>query len=174
MPSMNWEAIGAAGELVGAVAVFMTLLYLAKQIRQNSQAVKNSAAQTLLSEANGALQVAASDPGTARAVILGQTLLEELSEGERAQFIVWIFAWMRTIEQAYFQYLQGNIDPEIWEGQVVHLRQAIHSPGISNWWSFRRFFFSQRFQKYIDELAAMENTVPNPTEVVHQMNRRDK
>jgi hypothetical protein len=30
---MNWEAIGAIGEIVGAVAVVMTLGYLAMQIR---------------------------------------------------------------------------------------------------------------------------------------------
>ena len=33
---MNWEAIGATGEVVGAVAVFATLVYLAIQIRQNT------------------------------------------------------------------------------------------------------------------------------------------
>ena len=107
---MNWEAIGAIGEVLGAAAVVVTLGYMAVQIRQNSQAVKNSAAQSLLSEANGSLQVASSDPSTARAVILGQTLFEELSEGEKAQFITWIFSWMRTIELACLQYEQGYID----------------------------------------------------------------
>ena len=31
---MNWEAIGAAGEVLGAVAVLVTLIYLAVQVRQ--------------------------------------------------------------------------------------------------------------------------------------------
>jgi hypothetical protein len=30
---MNWEALGAIGEIVGAVAVIVTLRYLAVQIR---------------------------------------------------------------------------------------------------------------------------------------------
>lgn len=33
---MNWDAIGAVGELVGAVAVVVTLVYLALQIRHNT------------------------------------------------------------------------------------------------------------------------------------------
>ena len=33
---MNWEAIGAIGELAGAIGVIVTLVYLAIQIRQNS------------------------------------------------------------------------------------------------------------------------------------------
>ena len=34
---MNWEAIGAIGEILGAFAVFASLLYLAIQIRHNSR-----------------------------------------------------------------------------------------------------------------------------------------
>jgi hypothetical protein len=30
---MNWEAIGAVGELLGSLAVFVTLGYLAVQVR---------------------------------------------------------------------------------------------------------------------------------------------
>ena len=32
---INWDAIGAVGEIVGAVAVFLTLIYLAVQVRQS-------------------------------------------------------------------------------------------------------------------------------------------
>ena len=36
---MNWEALGAIGEVVGAIAVVLTLAYLAIQFRQNSNAL---------------------------------------------------------------------------------------------------------------------------------------
>ena len=170
---MNWEAIGAIGEVLGAAAVVVTLGYLAVQIRQNSQAVKNSAAQMLLSEANESLRVASSSPDTARAVILGQTLFEELSEGEKAQFITWVFSWMRTIEQAYFQYEKGYIDEEIWEGHTAHHRQLINSPAIEMWWSQRRCFFSKKFQKYMDELAALGSDVITPTQAIQQMSAQN-
>ena len=39
---MNWEAIGAMSELIGATAVVVTLAYLAVQIRENSRAVRSS------------------------------------------------------------------------------------------------------------------------------------
>ena len=36
---MNWEAIGAIGEIIGAAAVVVSLIYLATQIRtQNNEA----------------------------------------------------------------------------------------------------------------------------------------
>ena len=39
---MNWEALGAIGELVGAIAVVATLGYLIVQIRQNTRELQHS------------------------------------------------------------------------------------------------------------------------------------
>ena len=48
---MNWDALGAIAELIGAIAVFLTLAYLTVQVRQNSKALelqnKFSAAQIM-------------------------------------------------------------------------------------------------------------------------------
>ena len=40
---MNWDAIGAVGEIIGAVVVIVTLLYVAKQIRQTSKSLEMAA-----------------------------------------------------------------------------------------------------------------------------------
>jgi hypothetical protein len=45
---MNWEAIGAVGEIAGALAVIMSLLYLASQIRENNKSTRYGAVQNLL------------------------------------------------------------------------------------------------------------------------------
>jgi len=37
---MNWEAAGAIGEIVGSIAVLITLIYLAIQVRQNTRHVR--------------------------------------------------------------------------------------------------------------------------------------
>jgi hypothetical protein len=36
---MNWQAVGAIGEILGALAVLITLVYLSKQIRQNTRSM---------------------------------------------------------------------------------------------------------------------------------------
>jgi len=47
---MNWEAIGAIGEVLGALGVIVTLVYLAFQIRQNTSALKLNAEQSAVNE----------------------------------------------------------------------------------------------------------------------------
>ena len=44
---MNWEAIGAIGEILGAAGVIITLIYLSGQIRQNNRQIKGEAIGTL-------------------------------------------------------------------------------------------------------------------------------
>ena len=39
---MNWDAIGAIAEAAGAVAIFVSLIYVAIQIRQNSREIARS------------------------------------------------------------------------------------------------------------------------------------
>ena len=45
---MNWDAIGAVGEVLGALAVVLTLAYLAIQIRQNTAIAKMAAMQNII------------------------------------------------------------------------------------------------------------------------------
>ncbi len=47
---MNWEAIGAVGEILGAIAVVLTLAYLAIQVRYAKKATMDA---TSLNRANG-------------------------------------------------------------------------------------------------------------------------
>ena len=56
---MNWEALGAISEAVGVIAIFVSLVYVAMQIRQNTQQVSRSI------EAN---QLAAFEPGSSASV----------------------------------------------------------------------------------------------------------
>ena len=39
---MNWDAIGAVGEILGAAAVVLSLVYLATQIRQGTSATRTA------------------------------------------------------------------------------------------------------------------------------------
>ncbi len=38
---MNWDAIGAGGELVGSLTVVLTIAYLAVRIKQGSKAASS-------------------------------------------------------------------------------------------------------------------------------------
>jgi hypothetical protein len=63
---MDWDAIGATGEIIGALAVVVTLLYLARQTRVSGKAsisASRSASAVAMSELDRDI---ARDPELAR------------------------------------------------------------------------------------------------------------
>ena len=59
---MNWEAIGAIGELIGALAVVLTLVYLSIQLRQNTRAVDRSMERAVWEDASTWMYKLIDDP----------------------------------------------------------------------------------------------------------------
>ena len=66
---MNWEAIGATGEIIGAVGVIVTLVYLAIQIRQNTASLKSSTLQARLEASAGLHDLCAFGPELSRRAV---------------------------------------------------------------------------------------------------------
>ena len=50
---MNWDAVGAIGEIIGAVAVIVTLIYLAVQIGDGARASRSAAVTAKLNQVYG-------------------------------------------------------------------------------------------------------------------------
>ena len=53
---MNWEAIGAVGEVLGAVAVVITLVYLARQLRENTKSIRLQSVESTYKDWNEILK----------------------------------------------------------------------------------------------------------------------
>ena len=56
---MNWEAVGAIGELAGALGVIVSLLYLAVQIKRQNVASRFAAVHEVVDQTNAFFGAAA-------------------------------------------------------------------------------------------------------------------
>ncbi len=122
---MNWDAIGAIGEVIGAIAVLITLAYLAVQIRQNAISLDKQSdiarAQILQSRADsvtGLASVITADPENIRvfAKLQGMEHFEREAftdeEFVRAQFVLTMLR--ANLENTYLQYKQGYLPEEFY------------------------------------------------------------
>ena len=83
---MNWDAISAIGEIVGAAAVVLTLLYLSKEIRQNSRSVAISALRDTTAQWNHWSEMLATSPDLSKVVAKGNNAYASLSESESLRY----------------------------------------------------------------------------------------
>ncbi|MEQ8956212.1 MAG: hypothetical protein RL120_18940, partial [Gammaproteobacteria bacterium] len=167
---MTLEDLGNLGELIAAIDNVGTLIYLALQIRQNNAAVRISAGQAITETLNAGMLLAASTPQTARVLIYGQVTFEELAPDEKAQFIAWVFAWFRALEQGHYFNDRGLLDDQLWQGQVAHIAQVLSRPPIAKWWDSRRALFNPDFQRFVDKMAGLGTKDVSPVDVIDNMN----
>jgi hypothetical protein len=132
---MTLQDWGSIGEVIGALAVVVTLIYLAKQIRQNTHAMDESRklalAQTyqMRSDALQAMLVHAADSEHIGPIIIKLTelgypedvkALDALGDAERRRFRMWQIAQQTHWDNMHYQYQQGYLDPEYYEDEFKH------------------------------------------------------
>ena len=83
---MNWEAIGAIGEVVGAVAVISTLIYLAVQIRQNNRNLAEATSASISQSFASINSRISSDEQFAELFIRGRDDIDALNPVELERF----------------------------------------------------------------------------------------
>ena len=128
---MNWEALGAVGEIVAAVAVVVTLGYLAVQMRQNTATVATSTYESVMSGYNELNLTIASDPDLGRIVHVGMYTPDDLDESERIRFAFFIRAVSNQYLKLLRLYEKGVFPPNEWENYGREVAQIYRTPGGS-------------------------------------------
>jgi hypothetical protein len=83
---MNWEAVGAVGEILGAAGVIATLGYLALQIRQNTRQTQALAANASAIALQGARKSVYESAEVTEFWLKGMSHPDELSEHDYYRF----------------------------------------------------------------------------------------
>ena len=108
---MNWEAIGSIGELLGAMGVIASLLYLSAQIRQGANAAQLATSHSIATAARQWADPMQADQDLARIFLLGTEDFDSLDERDRARFVVLCFSFFRMFEDIAL----ANCFPATWD-----------------------------------------------------------
>jgi len=107
MSKIDWTKWSAIAEVFSAVAIVVTLGYLAIQTQQNTAAVQASVRQSMLEADRESLYMQVENPFLFRR--------SGLNEEEQLQLIGFLTAFMRTRENFWIQYRNGVLDQGTWE-----------------------------------------------------------
>ena len=126
---MNWDAIGAIGEIIGAAAVVLTLFYLAVQIRQSNR----------LSSFQTARDIFAIFDDNNRIVVENQDLrmlafvpLDAQTEEQTKQLKAFVVRQTNVLINLQTAYDQGLMDDALFAAGKLSLRGFMNDwPGIT-------------------------------------------
>jgi len=98
---MNWEAIGAVGEILGAIGVIATLGYLAVQIRQNTKSNRQAAARSTLDTINRLNLVIVERPEIADLAVRGMADREKLDFNDSLRFHMLMMSTLLLYQEGF-------------------------------------------------------------------------
>jgi hypothetical protein len=148
---MNWDAISAVGEIIGATAVVISLVYLAMQIRSQNKQSRIAAKHHMARELREVTAVFATEDMTDIFVRANKSY-EDITDAESVRFILLITNMFRAWEGAFFENRIGYLDAHLWEALSRDFHQSIGAPSIQYVWGLRKGNYDVDFIDYVDGL----------------------
>jgi hypothetical protein len=152
---MSIQDLGAIGEFISSIAVVISLVYLAVQIRENTRTQRISSAQDVMSlSATMNTNLLAN---TQLFDVLTKTVAggRSLSPEERFQYQGFLRAVFAAHWQVYYLHANGVLDDEIFETYERRTRDILSRPLAMEWWLASKFLFGANYQQYVDRLISV-------------------
>jgi len=155
---MDWDAIGAMGEIVGAIAVVATLGYLAVQIRHNTRASAVEAKLATTGMLTEFVNMLIADPQLNDLFMRGRTSTKNLSKDESQRFSNMVMKTFWFGSAAHFQLRTGTLDEDDFFEIKAILQFWLEGKGVREWWQRHGHQrFAKTYAEFIDaELRRVE------------------
>ena len=145
---MTLQDWGALGELVGGLAIIVSLLYVGLQIRQGASATRAATNQAFTVQFSD-LILQITRPDLRDIFWRGIKGLDKLQGSEIAAFMALLASIMRTYETFYFERLEGRFESRMWDGYSLQLNDLYNNVGVQEYWAIRRHQFSRDFDSFL-------------------------
>jgi len=145
---MNWSAISAVAEIVAALAVVLSLIYLAQQIRKNSMSVEGASIQALLELEITTFALKAQYANVYRR---GCANILDIDDDERVVFEQVVSSEMSLFNSAFTQVQNGLIESNASfdrDWKRFYLKQS----GFQVIWSEIKSAYPNEFCQHLDDV----------------------
>ena len=150
---MNWEAISAVADVFAALAVLITLVYLAGQLRQAKDQIELSGQRHRADAARDVLASVSDSPHLAPVLAkLGGFPWGDYGvddPADQVRLFTWCHAWMRTEEM---NFRMNSPEQQLTQEQL--LKGWLSVPWAAKFWVENRAVYDSDFAAKVDALLA--------------------
>jgi hypothetical protein len=144
---MNWEAIGAVAEALGATGVIATLAYLATHMKQNTRALRSGALEAYRTELTDILNFSSQHLDVFSKARKGAGLTD--SERRIVQsYAQRLFGLMETV---FLNHKDGSVSDEVFEARMAGFRRAMRTDFLRKSWPvWKQYDLTESFIDYVE------------------------
>lgn len=149
---MNWEAIATIAEIVGAVGVIASLVYLAVQIRDNTRSSRIQQQQESTKQFVDFMDILLLNPDLAALHDKGRDHPDKLDTEELLRFRRLLLRGFWYLSAQFHQYTLGALGEDEWSESAKIIRSYLAHVGVQEWWlnAGGRSYVSPSFADYVD------------------------
>jgi hypothetical protein len=117
---MRLKRWALVAEIVGSVAVVVTLAILILEVRENTEESRATNRQSVIDDLREQLLVRAQSASLADALAAAEAG-QQLTPAQSSQYIGYLMAVIKSVEEAYFQYAEGRLDRAYLDTRIAGL-----------------------------------------------------
>ena len=144
---MNLQDLGNIGEFVAAIGVIASLVYLAVQIRQNTNSVRLQVEQAIRRDSHELRRSLIENPEIMDLFTKSLSDFDSLSPAERIRVNLICASTIEHLQHLFFLRNQGLVH---WGSQEKSLRGYLALEPVRQWWSLGREILRPEFVEYVE------------------------
>jgi hypothetical protein len=148
---LDLEALANIGEFVSGIVVVVSLIYLAVQVRQNTESLRGESHARALDRISAMQAELARDGELSFLHSRGVLDVSLLTPAERIRFSWWLFEAFGAFEFMFLQARSGALQQEVWDRWAATTAWWLSFPGVRAWWAARPAPFSKSFSAFVDD-----------------------
>lgn len=153
---MNWENIKIVLDIVGSLAIILSLIYVAKQLRQGTKSLKTSTRDSSFHSLMEWNYYVMSDAELAWIFISGCKDFDSLSEKQKARFLIVMASFFKVFENIYLHFLDQSVDSDVWENNHKIFLAYFFTPGMQLYWKERKLMLHPKFNHFLENISTAE------------------
>ena len=151
---MNWEMLSAIGQLVAAVGVIPSLLYLAVQIREQNKERRRAGINILTAQWSELVKTPQESREFAAVFLRGMGSFHDLDAPDKLRFSAFFTRFTRNCEGMFIYYRDGALEKPVWDGVERTISDYFAYPGPREWWPTRKHWLTDEFRSVVEAIIA--------------------
>jgi hypothetical protein len=145
-------------EILGGIAIVVSLVFVGVQLRESVRATKSATANAATAATSAWYTSIGNSTESSSLFYQYMTNFESLTAEQRYQAVMNLHGVALTSQSAFYLFQQGTLDPDLESTIAAPIRAVKHLPGWVYFWDNRGSMFNPEFQRYVEDLMTSDET----------------
>ena len=151
---MNWEMLSAIGQVVAAIGVIISLIYLALQIREQNKERRRTGINILTVQWSDLVKTGQESRDFAALFLRGMRSFQDLDAPDKLSFSAFFTRYTRNCEGMFIYYRDGALEKALWDEVERTMNDYFAYPGVKEWWTTRKHWLTDDFRTVVEAIIA--------------------